>query len=74
MVFSTVPSVALVPPRIMIIPWAMPTHMAAPKRSAAPRSKALGMSLSFMSLRRNTIPIMPAARPMTKNWDAISGI
>ena len=74
MVFSTVPSVALVPPRIMMMPCAIPTHMAAPRRSAAPLSKDVAMSLSFISFKWKITPMIPDTRPITKNCDAISGI
>ena len=65
---------ASLPPSTIRIPFAIPTTTAVPARSAAPDWKQEAMSLIVMLFSLKITAVRPAARPITKNWDAISGM
>jgi len=74
MVLRTVALPASVPPRTRRKPLAMPTTTAAPAMPATPSPKLEAMSLTLIPPSLKMTPMMPAARPITKNWLAISGM
>ena len=62
------------PPSTRRMPLAIPTTTAVPARSATPLWKAEAMELMVMPFNLKIMAVTPAAKPMTKNWEAISGI
>ena len=73
-VFSVDATFASEPPSTRRIPLAIPTTTAVPARSATPLWKADAIPLTVISLSLKMTAVTPAANPITKNWEAISGI